>query len=72
MSCLEPLPSVVGSLRHARPSARAVPIRTAVRHVTATEVGGALVPKLIGELLRPEQRYLDQVVPKRLQLEKHQ
>jgi hypothetical protein len=44
------------------------PARTALRHVTATEVGGALVPKLIDELLRSELMCLNQVVRERFQL----
>jgi hypothetical protein len=41
------------------------PARTALRHVTATEVGGALVPKLIDELLRSELMCLNQAVRER-------
>ena len=44
------------------------PARTALRHVTAIEVGGALVPKLIDELLRSELMCLNQVVRERFQL----
>ena len=44
------------------------PARTALRHVTATEVGGALVPKLIDELLRSGLMRLNQVVRERFQL----
>ena len=47
------------------------PARTALRHVTATEVGGALVPKLIDELLRSELMCLNQVVREWLQLATH-
>jgi hypothetical protein len=47
------------------------PARTALRHVTATEVGGALVPKLIDELLRSELMCLNQVVRDRFQLATH-
>ena len=43
------------------------PARTALRHVTATEVGGALVPKLIDELPRSELMCLNQVVREWLQ-----
>jgi hypothetical protein len=39
--------------------------------VTATEVGGALVPKLIDELLRSELMCLNQVVRDRFQLATH-
>ena len=66
VSFLEPLH--LGSLRHARLSAGgASPTRTALRHVTATEVGRALVPKLVDELLRSELACLNQVVRERLQ-----
>jgi hypothetical protein len=44
------------------------PARTALRHVTATEVGAVLVPKLIDELLRSEPMCLNQIVRERLQL----
>lgn len=47
------------------------PARTALRHVTATEVGGALVPKLIDELLRSELMCLNLVVRDRFQLATH-
>ena len=39
--------------------------------MTATEVGGALVPKLIDELLRSELMCLNQVVRERFRLETH-
>jgi hypothetical protein len=66
---LEPLH--VGSLRHARLSACAPSRKDGIASREATEVGGALVPKLIDELLRSELMCLNQVVRERLQLATH-
>jgi hypothetical protein len=53
------------------------PARTASRHVAATEVGGALAPKLVGELLLSELLLvelicLNQVVRERFRLATHE